>query len=207
MPDRANQLKGTAAGGESAASDLQTSADQLHRLAPIADQPDQQAEPVRSRAGIERPMSRLPIGSMVGCAGVSTAFENARVSSTRGVQMPRARPMKSIREERKPSGDWSVASTPMRLGVLVPGQQGMQAAHVLELGEEPVVLGMAAVGLRVIEYPFQVGHDLERSCRVRKVLHRDRPELRGVSRPRSEISTVVRNPWSAWLSARRWPAP
>ena len=58
------------------------------------------------------------MGSKVVCARVSRAAENASVSSTRGAQRLRARPMKSSREVRNPSGARSEARKPMAFACL-----------------------------------------------------------------------------------------
>jgi hypothetical protein len=79
------------------------------------------------RAGRVRPTSRLPIGSKVGCASVSRASENSIVSSTRGDQRLRARPMKSTRDVRNPSGATSAARTPMALECLSQARTACRA--------------------------------------------------------------------------------
>ena len=56
---------------------------------------------------------RLAIGSSVGWAGVFLAALKANVSSARGDQRLCARPIKSIREVRKPDGFSSAAINPI----------------------------------------------------------------------------------------------
>ena len=58
------------------------------------------------------------MGSKVGWASVSWWSVKSRLSRARACQRLRARPMKSIREVRKPSGVASAARTPIALACL-----------------------------------------------------------------------------------------
>ena len=130
----------------------------------VAGQADQEADPGRApRRARSCRGAGCRSGRRSGARRCPAARENARVSSTRGVQRLRARPMKSIREVRKPSGATVRGEDAHGLRVLVPGQDGMEAADVLHLGEQAVVLGVAPVGLGAVEDPLQVRHDLDRS--------------------------------------------
>ena len=177
--------------------DLEVPRDQVDRPAPY-----RSARPIRRRirdeplAGTVRPTSRLPIGSKVGCAAVSRGSENASVSRTRDVQRLRARPMKSIREVRKPSGGdrpTPAGPSPWRA---CPRRARREGRGVLHLGEQPVVLRVAPVGLGAIEHPFQVRHDLEPIAPCppgspRVIVHSSDGIVRS---PGSVMSTVVRSP-------------
>ena len=82
------------------------------------------------RAPRSQPSNRLPIGSNVGWAAVSCGRQNAKVSSARGLQMLRARPMKSTREVRNPSGAMSAARMPRALECLSQASTACKAARI-----------------------------------------------------------------------------
>ena len=147
------------------------------------------------RGGRLIPRSRLPIGSKVGWASVSPGSENASVSRTRGVQRLRARPMKSTREVRNPSGITSAARMPSAFECLSQARTAWSPLDVLHLGEQAVVLRVAPVGVGPVEDPFQVGHDLDPPRRVRPGSRRVIVQSStGSAAPGRLISTVVRRP-------------
>ena len=172
--------------------------------------------PARSGGGPGPSPARAGSGRGAGCRSgrrsggpsVSPGSENASVSSTRGVQRLRARPMKSIRDVRKPSGAASEARRPMAFACLSQASTACRPLDVLHLGEEPVVLRVAPVGLGAIEDPLQVRHDLDR---VAGVLDRFSTVIvqSSTGSPASGrvISTVVRMPAGDVADLQALPSP
>ena len=141
------------------------------------------ARPIRRRtcavprAGRVTPSSRLPIGSKVGCASVSRASKKSRVSSARGVARLRARPMKSTRAERKPSGATSAARTPIAFECLSQARTAWRPATYSTSAKRRLYCVWPRSASGRLSTHSRYGHDLQTPRGVRQVLQRDRPDL------------------------------
>ena len=114
---------------------------------------------------------------MAPCCPVS---ETRAFPSARGFQTLPARPMKSTRACKNPSGGVSAASNPICLVVMMRRDQRIQAGVIIQFVEQAVVLRVVAVRLRRIQHPFQIRHDFEVTRPRTEICHGDFPKLHGV---------------------------
>ena len=70
---------------------------------------------------------------------------------------------------------------PIAFECLSQARTAWSPRDVLHLGEQPVVLRVAPVGVGPVEHPLQVRHDLDRRGASVGFSTRDRPELRRVA--------------------------
>ncbi len=182
VADRVDFLASTIGRMPPGPRDRQVAIDQVDRLLLVAHEADQEADPGRP-SGCNRQIQeqggdgvegRVGVGVLV--VGEGEGFEGSGVPEAPG-------PADEVHSRGQEAFGGRVGRQDAhRLGVLVPGEHGVEALGILHLGEQAVVLGVPPVGVGLVEDPLQVRHDLDAPGRIRRVLDRDFPDFRRVAR-------------------------